>query len=689
MAGNSLSPQKELLPFLKSHFPEVFSEGKVDPAKLKKTLGEDLAENGERYGLSWAGKTDCFRHIQETTTATLKPCRKESVDFDKTENIFIEGDNLEVLKVLQRTYYGKIKMIYIDPPYNTGNDSFIYPDRFKEEKQDYELRAGIKDEEGLLTKDGFWRKNSKDSGHFHSNWLSMIYPRLFLARNLLRADGVIFVSIDDNEVHNLRMVMNEIFGEENFINVVSVLCKVAAGASGGGEDRRLKKNLEYIMIFAKQLSEFNTLTHAQSKQPLLDVINEMKAAGESWKYTSILLDTDERQFIKTIRDGKGQPIDIYKRANIKRTTISQVCRDENLNLEEAYKKYFAKIFSDTNAQSSIRSRVIKAVKKLGRNELLEVEYVPRSGKYKGTKVRNYYISNTVRRVIWLSEVAEDADGQIIKSEKLGTLWDNIDYNNIGKEGDVPFSNGKKPFQLIQTCMKLLLENDDAIILDFFAGSCTMAHAVMALNAEEGGNRKYICVQIAEPLNSEDKTQKEAYDFCIKNKLLAHISAIGKERIKRTAKKINEENKGKLNFDGGKLDLGFKVFKLEQSNFKQWRENIKTPAEFKSHLYQMVDNVAKGAKPEDMLYEIILKNSRFDLNVKVEKKTFDGVDSYSLADGVEIICLAAKITKKFVDKILAEKPEKFTCLDAAFKNNDQLKTNTALQMEAAKIEFKVI
>jgi adenine-specific DNA-methyltransferase len=689
MDGHSLNLQQELLGLLKEKAPEVFVEGKIDPARLKQTLGEEINLESERYGLNWAGKGECFGHIQETTTATLKSIRKESVDFDKTENIFIEGDNLEVLKILQKTYQNKIKMIYIDPPYNTGSDSFIYPDRYKEEKEDYELRAGIKDAEGLLTKDGFWRKNSKDAGHFHSNWLSMMYSRLFLAKNLLREDGIICVSIDDNEIHSLRMIMNEIFGEENFINVVSVLCKVSAGASGGGEDKRLKKNLEYIMIFAKQLTEFNTLTHAQNKKPLLDVINDMKTEGESWKYTSILLDSNERQFVKTVEDGKGEPIDIYKRSNIKRTTINQVCKDENLNLGEAYKKYFGKIFSDTNAQSSIRERIIDAVKNLGPKELLEVEYVPRSGKYKGTKVKNYYISNTVRRVIWLSEVAEDTDGQIIKNEKLGTLWDSIDYNNIGKEGDVPFSNGKKPFQLIQKCINLLLDNDNAIILDFFAGSCTTAHSVMALNVEDGGNRKFICIQIAEPLNAEDKEQKEAYDFCIKNKLSPHISDIGKERIKRTAKKIKEETKGKLDFDKNKLDLGFKVFRLEQSNFKQWRENIKEPAEFKKQLWDMVDNVKKGAGSEDMLFEIILKNSRFDLNVNIEKKTLDGVDYYVLADGLEIICLAEKITKKLAEKVLKDKPERFTCLDVAFKNNDQLKTNTALQMEAAKIEFKVI
>jgi adenine-specific DNA-methyltransferase len=224
-----------------------------------------------------------------------------------------------------------------------------------------------------------------------------------------------------------------------------------------------------------------------------------------------------------------------------------------------------------------------------------------------------------------------------------------------------------------------LDNED-IILDFFAGSGTTAQAVMDLNSEDGGNRTYICVQLAEPCEEES----EAYNAGYKT-----IADIGKERIRRAAKKIKKEIEGNLKFDKNKLDLGFKVFRLEKSNFKQWRENVKTGGELKEQMRMFVDNVKKGSAAEDMLFEIILKNSRFDLNVKLEKKSFDGIDYYQIADGVEIVCLADKITKKLIEKVLKEKPERFTCLDIAFKNNDQLKTNTALQMEAAKIEFKVI
>jgi len=279
MDGNSLSPQKELLRLLKRQFPEVFTDGKVDAGKLKQTLGDQVETNNERYGLGWAGKSECFRHIQETTSATLKPVRNESVDFDKTENIFIEGDNLEVLKILQKTYQNKIKMIYIDPPYNTGNDSFIYPDRFKEEKEDYELRAGIKDAEGLLTKDGFWRKNSKDAGHFHSNWLSMMYPRLFLAKNLLREDGVIFVSIDDNEVHNLRMIMDEIFGEENFIASAIWQRKYAPQ----NDDKYISALHEYMLVYVRNLEMWKPNLLPRTEEALARYKNPDNDPRGVWK----------------------------------------------------------------------------------------------------------------------------------------------------------------------------------------------------------------------------------------------------------------------------------------------------------------------------------------------------------------------------------------------------------------------
>jgi len=251
MDGKSLNIKEKKINRLKEIIPEAFTENKIDWEKMKAALSDDIEFKNERYVLNWAGKSDAFRALQTPSTATLAPCREESVDFDKTGNIFIEGENLEVLKVLQKSYFGKIKMIYIDPPYNTGNDNFIYPDKFSESKEEYLSRIGDKDETGFMTREGLFRRNSKDSGHYHSNWLSMMYPRLFLARNLLRDDGVIFVSIDDNEVHNLRLLMNEVFGEENFV------AQFVWRTDGNFDNQAKIKNChEYVMLYAKSEEYF-------------------------------------------------------------------------------------------------------------------------------------------------------------------------------------------------------------------------------------------------------------------------------------------------------------------------------------------------------------------------------------------------------------------------------------------------
>ncbi len=264
MDGESLDLKRDRLQKLKELFPELFAESQLDWEKLKAAFGDDANFVNERYVLNWAGKSDAFRILQQPTTATLKPAPEESVNFDATENLFIEGENLEALKVLQKAYYSKVKCIIIDPPYNTGSDSFIYPDRFSEKKEDYLKRIGDKDEEGYLMKEGLFRKNSKDSGHFHSNWLSMMYPRLFLAKNLLRDDGVIFVHIDDNEVHNLRLVMNEIFGEENFFAQV-----IVRSNSRGQTYKQIAKTHEYILIFTKNFeSEMNELEKNEANNDL-------------------------------------------------------------------------------------------------------------------------------------------------------------------------------------------------------------------------------------------------------------------------------------------------------------------------------------------------------------------------------------------------------------------------------------
>jgi len=621
MDGNSYNPQQELYRLLQEKCPEVFTEDKIDPEKLKRTLGEEIATDKERYGLSWAGKSDCFGHIAQPTTATLKPCREESVDFDDTENLFIEGDNLQVLKVLQKSYYGKVKMIYIDPPYNTGNDSFIYPDKFSETQDEYLQRAGLADEEGNLTSDGYFRKNSRDAGHFHSNWLSMMYPRLFLARNLLRPDGVIFVSIDENEVHNLRMIMNEIFGEENHLGAFVWKSRQIV-------DSRNQNNAsidhEYIVAYCKTDS-FSLRGKAIDESKYS---NPDKDPRGPWMSNSIL--------------GLATA---HQRPNLHYTLI-----DPETKRKFECPPTAGWRFSQETMQQKIKDkRIVFPEKDDGR---------PREKKYL------YELDNKFTG--FSSILSQDIGYTLNGSREVTSLMG-------GRFFDFP-----KPSSLIYTFLEQTSSDDD-IILDFFAGSGTTADAVMQLNAKDGGIRKFICVQLPEPCDEKSEAKKAGF---------GNIADIGKERIRRAAAKIKQENEGKLDFDGGKLDLGFKVFRLDESNFKQWQSDMQDAAQLEKKMSLFVDNVKPETQQENILYELLLK-SGLDLNASVEVKKVNH-KQYFLIDGGElIVCLEEKITQALADKIRTEKPQKFICLDRAFAGDDQLKTNTALQMEAEKIEFKVV
>jgi len=619
---NSLTPQTELLELLKEKCPEVFTEGKVDAEKLRQSLGDEVETGRERYGLSWAGKSDCFRHIQEPTTATLVPVKEESVDFDKTQNIFIEGDNLGVLKILQKSYYGQIKMIYIDPPYNTGNDSFIYPDRFQETQEEYLQRIGDKDVEGNLIRDGFFRKNSKESGHFHSNWLSMMYPRLFLARNLLRSDGVILCSIDDGECSNLKNIMNEVFGEENFMaQIVWKSRQIVDSRAQNG----VSNDHEYILVYSKS-GETSLRGRAIDKSKYSNPDNDPRG---DWMSNSILgLAT------------KSQRPNLHYQIADPKTGCTYECPPAT---GWRYSK-------KTMRQKINDNRIVFPAKSQGR---------PREKKF---------LFELESKFTNFSSVLDTVIGF--------TLHGTREVRSLLGDNYYPFP---KPVSLLKTMVEQGTTEGHDIILDFFAGSCTTAHAVMALNTEDGGNRKYICVQLAEPCDADSEAYKAGFET---------IADIGKERIRRAAKKIAKDNEGKLNFDKTKLDLGFKVFRLSESNFKVWRSDVKTGRELEKQMGLFVDNVQPEAKQENILYELILK-SGLDLNVSVEARRANGKQHFSVDEGRLIICLEDKITQKFIDAIIKAKPEKVICLDKAFSGNDQLKTNTSLQMKAEKIDFKVI
>ncbi|KAA3600831.1 MAG: site-specific DNA-methyltransferase [Calditrichaeota bacterium] len=632
MDGKSLTPQEEKLKQLKEILPEVFAEGKIDWEKLQATLGENINFNNERYVLNWAGKSESFKVLQTPTTKTLEPVKEESENFDETENIFIEGENLEVLKVLQKSYFGKVKMIYIDPPYNTGNDSFIYPDKFSETKGEYEKRVGDKDEDGFLTKDGMFRKNSKENGQYHSNWLNMMYPRLFLAKNLLRQDGVIFVSIDDNEVHNLRLVMNEIFGEENCIGTVCWKNKYGAGAKTKG----FIDVHEYILCYSK--------TEIQNIE-------------------SILTKEQSKVYDKS-RDERYE-----SRGGFVTQPLMTNSLDDRENLQYSI-EFNGEIISPRKQWVWGKKRLIEAIEK---NEVV----------FKKKKNEEY----SVRAKVYL----KDINGRIRKGKPLSLL--NGPFNQEGTKeveellGPNIFSF-PKPASLINFFFGFTInEKDDldGIYLDFFAGSSVSAHAVMDLNKEDGGKRKYICVQLPELCDPKKEAFKAGYKT---------IAEIAKERIRRAGKKIQEELEAEKEKKNGELDLepteeknidlGFKVLKLTESNFKQWQQTQNKDAkELEEQMRLFVDPVSESATTEKMLYELLLKSGK-DLNSKVEHK-----QNYYCVNGNELVLMLEKATQEIIEKVISEQPQKVIALDKLFKGNDQLKTNTVLQMKDSGIEFKTI
>ena len=491
MDGKSLSPREEKIKQLQNLFPEIVTEGKINWKQLRATLGGYIDTGNERYGLSWAGKSDAFQTLQTPTSHTLVPDLDASTHFNTTQNIFIEGENLDVLKVLQRSYFGKVKMIYIDPPYNTGNDAFVYNDHYTENRLQYQKKAGDKDTNGHKTHESILRKNSKDQGHYHSNWLNMMYPRLFLAKSLLQDDGVIFVSIDDHEVHNLRLIMNEIFGEENFVSCF--IWKTKNAARGVPTTSMVIKNHEYLLCYTKSS-------------------DKLRFKGE---------DRDEADFMNPDNDPRG----LWRSESIKATgsrkNIFKIINPENSN---EYEGNWA--FSEPKIKAMIKDKLIIFPK--------NKKGVPRQKKF-----INAYLNKKKAIVTDLGRFSTENATKMFMS-----LFGNLKI--------FPFP---KPINLI----KLLLEQTTSpndLILDFFAGSATTAQAVMELNQEDGGHRRYICVQMAESCDESSEAFQAGFHT---------IAEIAKERIRRAAKKIQTTHP---NYQG---DLGCKVFSLQKSNFTQWQQ----------------------------------------------------------------------------------------------------------------------
>ncbi len=646
MDSKSLNITAEKLAQLRALFPEVFSEEKVDFARLKDILGENIAFPNEHYELSWAGKAEARKEIQKQTTSTLIPDKQGSINFGETENLFIEGENLEVLRILQKSYFGKIKMIYIDPPYNTGNDSFVYPDDYAERLDEYNKRTGKTDEEGYLNKQDLWRRNSRDNGQFHSVWLSMMYPRLYLARNLLREDGMIFVSIDDNEVGNLKMLMNEIFGEENFIGQFIV----QSNPRGSQSNKFSAIVHEYLLAFSKSAVEIESLGEELSDEMKSEYSFEME---DGRKYRLLGLRQRGGAWKRSDRPLLYYPIYV----NPENGDIS-LTKDSKFSIE------VLPIKPTTSEHGTWR--------------------------WNKTKVSNnlkYLLGKRVQREnqevwdVFQKDVLEKDNGEE-RLTKPKTIWNEkeVNYQNGTTEvkslfGGKDYFSFPKPTFLIKKIAKIASEEDD-IILDFFAGSGTTAHAVLELNEEDGGNRKFICVQLPEALEETSGAHNAGYRT---------IADICKARIQKVVEKLQASRANELPLEA-KGPLGFNSFKIASSNFKAWRDEVEGE-ELLEQLEIFRESQKDGSHAENMLYELLL-NSGLPLTAKIETVEVGMQHAYIIENG-KLLVFFETYDEPIREFIREKSPKHVVCLDNVFAGKDEDLSNFKLELSEAGIELTII
>ena len=566
-------------------FPNCITETADENGRLKKAvnfdmlkamLSEDIAEGDEAYEFTWVGKKAAIAEANRPIRKTLRPCPEESVNWDTTENLYIEGDNLEVLKLLQESYLGKVKMIYIDPPYNTGND-FIYRDDFKQTAEEYAEESGQLDEEGNRL-----FKNTDSNGRFHSDWCSMIYSRLMLARNLLSDDGVIFISIADQEIHNLRKICDDVFGNVNFISQL-----IWQQRKGGGNDSRfIATDHEYVIVYAKNIDLITTNWRIPQSEEYLKRYKEIEENGARYYWDTL------------VRNGLQSPIVVTIKA-------------------------------PDNNEMTINSQWSKA----------RIEEGLKDGTVRFSKTANGW---SLHHKVYMK------GGQVLRS--LLTEYGN--NRTAGKEFEELFDrilfDYTKPTGLINVLLKLCTSNND-IILDFFSGSATTAHAVMQLNAEDGGHRKFIMVQLPE----ETDEKSEAYKAGYKN-----ICEIGKERIRRAGAKIKSET-------GADIDYGFRVLKLADSNMT---DVYYTPAETSQQmLLNFESNIKEDRTDLDLLFGCLL-DWGLPLSVPFKSEQIDGVTVHTYNDGDLIACFDKDISEDVIKTIAKRQPLRVVFRDDSFADS---------------------
>ena len=569
---------------LKALFPEAFTEDKIDFEVLKQLLGGEIADREEKYGLNWHGKRRARQLALTPSTGTLRPCPQESVDWDTTQNLMIEGDNLEVLKLLQKSYAGKVKLIYIDPPYNTGKD-FVYPDDYRDNMQNYQRLTGQTDDGNRKLS-----SNTEASGRFHTNWLNMMYPRLKVARNLLRSDGIILISIGDEELHNLRVVCDEIFGYENFCGTFIWEKKKKPSFL----DRNMGTVTDYIIAYAKDRSQSPAFTTGsvenEKKYPFNNAGNNM--AVLEFPAASVIFGINDQ--IVTAQD--------MSEGNIKTVLLDDVhiVKGRNSNA-------FRLLGEWRYSQAKLNKFVAAGAEILISRVPFRPNYMNQSGEQKK-------IANLLSYRINAVQTNEDATQQI--REIFGA--DVVSY--------------PKPEGLLKYLIRAVSREDD-IILDFFAGSGTTASGVWRQNAEDSCSRRFILVQLPQPLDMKDKAQVVGADFCDQIGRPRNLAELTKERLRRSAKQIEKE----IPLLSG--DFGFLVLKLDTSNIQSW---ITKSDNLKQSIFEHVKNIKKGRTDYDLLFELMLKMG-LDLCVSIESRVIAGRTIYSVGVGMLFACFGHDLT----------------------------------------------
>ena len=581
--------------------PEAIADGKVDLEKLRELLGDDTGDDRERFGLFWPGKKRALRAAQEPTNATLKPDYERSKDWDTTRNVFIEGDNLEVLKILQKHYHGKIKMIYIDPPYNTGKD-FVYPDNYKEGLDTYLEWTRQVNEEGKKIS-----TNSESEGRYHSNWLNMMYPRLKLARNLLSSDGVILMSIDDNEFDNLHKIANEVFGESNEVGVFSV-----TKAEGGGLAKHVIKGHDYLLAYARSIESFKPLMRPK------DIRGKIIE-----------------------RDGEDYWIE-----------------------EDWLRKEFGKYGTCPYEEIDVY---------LGESKRVEIDKGIASGDYVLIPKGRQHIVGRYRKV------SEDGSKfySILKHLNKNGVKDLADLGGLDKYFDYP-----KPVSLLKELVlgaTIFTKNKGEIILDFFAGSGTTAQAVVELNAEDGGNRRYIAVQLPEPTDATSGAYKAGFK---------RVSDITRERLARVGDKAMKQYATEIEQRGDSVDVGFRAFTLTDTNFSKWRvDSNADAAALEQRLLNLRDSSADDATPDALLTEILLKQG-YSLTEQIGDVEIEGLALKSVGENLVLAYLNERVKPSLeqLRRVVEQKPARFIILEDAFQGDDELKTNLVQECKSRVVEL---